>query len=93
VIAELKNPKVFPKALTLLQTIDISIYLVAGVAIYYFVGQDVESPVLGSISPLVFKTAYGIALPTVSFLFIQSYQPVLKIIDHHRWGDQRPHCL
>ncbi|OJJ53546.1 hypothetical protein ASPSYDRAFT_187757 [Aspergillus sydowii CBS 593.65] len=65
VIAELKDPKDFPKALTLLQSIDISLYLVAGVVIYYFAGADVESPALGSVNPLVSKVAYGIALPTI----------------------------
>ncbi|KAL2844545.1 transmembrane amino acid transporter protein-domain-containing protein, partial [Aspergillus pseudoustus] len=64
VIAELKEPKEFPKALTLLQSIDISLYLVAGVVIYYYAGADVESPALGSISPVVSKVAYGVALPT-----------------------------
>ncbi|KAL3478878.1 transmembrane amino acid transporter protein-domain-containing protein [Aspergillus californicus] len=65
VIAELKEPRDFPKALTLLQTIDISLYLIAGIVIYYFAGADVKSPALGSISPLVSKIAYGIALPTI----------------------------
>jgi hypothetical protein len=64
-IAELKEPRDFPKALTLLQTIDISLYLVTGVVIYYYAGADVKSPALGSISPLVSKIAYGVALPTV----------------------------
>ncbi|KAJ0418655.1 transmembrane amino acid transporter protein-domain-containing protein [Aspergillus carlsbadensis] len=64
-IAELKEPRDFPKALTLLQTIDISLYLVAGVVIYYYAGADVKSPALGSVSPLVSKIAYGVALPTI----------------------------
>ena len=33
--------------------------------IYYYAGSDVASPALGSISPLVSKIAYGIALPTI----------------------------
>ncbi|KAL4914755.1 transmembrane amino acid transporter protein-domain-containing protein [Aspergillus aurantiobrunneus] len=65
VIAELKEPRDFPKALTLLQSIDISLYLVAGVVIYYFAGADVKSPALGSVNPLVSKIAYGVALPTI----------------------------
>ncbi|KAL4802440.1 transmembrane amino acid transporter protein-domain-containing protein [Aspergillus unguis] len=65
VIAELKEPRDFPKALALLQSLDISLYLVAGVVIYYFAGADVQSPALGSISPLVSKVAYGVALPTI----------------------------
>jgi hypothetical protein len=62
----LKEPRDFPKALTLLQCIDITLYLVSGVVIYYFAGDDVKSPALGSINPLVSKVAYGVALPTVS---------------------------
>ncbi|KAI9370256.1 transmembrane amino acid transporter protein-domain-containing protein [Aspergillus egyptiacus] len=64
-IAELKEPRDFPKALTLLQCIDISLYLVTGVVIYYFAGADVKSPALGSISPTLSKVAYGVALPTI----------------------------
>lgn len=65
VIAELREPRDFPKALALLQSLDISLYLVAGVVIYYFAGDDVQSPALGSLHPTMSKVAYGVALPTV----------------------------
>ncbi|KAL2827320.1 hypothetical protein BDW59DRAFT_171353 [Aspergillus cavernicola] len=65
VIAELKEARDFPKALTLLQCIDISLYLVTGVVIYYFAGVDVKSPALGSISPLTSKIAYGVIIAGV----------------------------
>ncbi|EIT80970.1 hypothetical protein AO1008_09907 [Aspergillus oryzae 100-8] len=55
----------FPKALSLLQCIDISLYLVCGVVIYRYAGEGVESPALGSAGPMVGKIAYGIALPTI----------------------------
>ncbi|GFF79609.1 hypothetical protein IFM60648_05515 [Aspergillus lentulus] len=64
-IAELSDPREFPKALALLQSIDISLYIVAAVVIYYFAGEDVTSPALGSTGPLIAKIAYGIALPTI----------------------------
>ncbi|KAJ5747663.1 uncharacterized protein N7511_009359 [Penicillium nucicola] len=64
-MAELKDPKDFPKALALLQTIDMSLYLVAAVVIYRFTGADVASPALGSAGPLISKIAYGLALPTI----------------------------
>lgn len=64
-IAELKDPRDFPKALTLLQCIDITLYLVAAVVIYCYAGDSVASPALGSASPLISKIAYGLALPTV----------------------------
>lgn len=65
-MAELKEPKDFPKALALLQTIDMSLYIVAAVVIYRYTGADVASPALGSAGPSISKIAYGLALPTVS---------------------------
>ena len=68
-MAELKNPKDFPKALALLQTIDISLYVITCVVIYRYVGEDVKSPALSSAGITVSKICYGIALPTLcSFL-------------------------
>lgn len=64
-LAEMKNPKDFPKALYMLQTFEIIFYTVAAVVIYYYVGQDVKSPALGSAGPVLKKVAYGIAIPTV----------------------------
>ncbi|ODM15615.1 hypothetical protein SI65_08849 [Aspergillus cristatus] len=64
-MAELKDPKDYPKSLCLLQGIDLVLYIVASVIIYCYAGQDVTSPALGSASPIVRKVAYGIALPTI----------------------------
>lgn len=65
-IAEMEEPKDFPKALCLLQVFEICLYVVAAVVIYYYVGNDVTSPALGSAGPVLKKVAYGIAIPTVS---------------------------
>lgn len=67
-MAELRDPRDYPKSLCLLQGIDICLYLVASVVIYVYAGQDVTSPALGSASPVVRKVAYGVALPTVNSL-------------------------
>lgn len=64
-LAEMREPKDFPKALCMLQTFEIVFYTVAAVVIYYYAGQDVTSPALGSAGPLLAKIAYGIAIPTV----------------------------
>lgn len=64
-IAELRNPKEFPKSLVLLQAVDISLYLVAAVVIYRYAGEDVASPALNSNTALIRKIAWGIALPTI----------------------------
>lgn len=65
IMAELKDPHDFPKALCLLQTLDISIYIVTAVVIYRYAGDGVSSPALGSTNPILQKVAYGIALPTI----------------------------
>lgn len=67
-IAEMEEPRDFPKALVLLQTFEIIFYVVAAVVIYYYVGQDVTSPALGSAGPILKKVAYGMAIPTVCLL-------------------------
>ncbi|RHZ68743.1 hypothetical protein CDV55_107745 [Aspergillus turcosus] len=64
-MAELKNPRDYPKSLFLLQGIDTCLYIVAAVVIYCYAGDDVKSPALGTASPIVKKVAYGIALPTI----------------------------
>ncbi|KKK21388.1 hypothetical protein AOCH_000715 [Aspergillus ochraceoroseus] len=64
-IAELKDPREYPKSLFLLQGTDTCLYIVSSVVIYYYAGPGVTSPALGSASPLIGKIAYGIALPTI----------------------------
>ena len=64
-MAELKDPRDYPKAICLLQGLDMSLYLLAAVVIYRYGGPNVASPALGSAGPVVSKVAYGIALPTV----------------------------
>ncbi|KAJ6177864.1 hypothetical protein N7519_008325 [Penicillium mononematosum] len=64
-LAEMEEPKDFPKALVMLQTFEIVFYTIAAVVIYYYVGQEVTSPALGSAGPILKKVAYGIAIPTI----------------------------
>lgn len=67
-IAEMEEPKDFVKALGMLQIFEICLYVVAAVVIYYYAGNSVTSPALGSAGPVLKKVAYGIAIPTVSVL-------------------------
>ena len=64
-ISELKVPESYPKALFLLQGVDVSMYLIVAIVTYRYAGSDVASPALGSTSPLLQKIAYGIAIPTI----------------------------
>lgn len=64
-ISELRDPKEFPKALCLLQVVDITLYFITALVIYRYAGKDVASPALSSNRPIVRKVAWGIALPTI----------------------------
>ena len=64
-ISEMREPTDFPKALALLQTSDILMYILSAVVIYFFAGDTVKSPALDSASPIVRKVAYGVAMPTI----------------------------
>lgn len=84
-IAELKQPKEFPKALALLQTVAISFYLVVAVVVYYFAGQLVTSPALGSASTTVKKVAYAIAAPTIVIAGVVNTHVCVKNIYVRMW--------
>lgn len=91
-LAEMEEPRDFPKALIMLQTFEIVFYTVAAVVIYYYVGQEVTSPALGSAGPVLKKVAYGIAIPTVCFFFLSIViEQLLTISDHWCRCRQRPH--
>lgn len=70
VISEFKNPDDWPKALALLQIADTTIYLVAAIVIYVFVGPTVPSPALSAAgSPVVRKVIWGIAIPSECYIY------------------------
>lgn len=52
----------------MLQIVDTVLYLVSALIIYRYVGPNVQSPAISSLSPLMSKIAWGIAIPTVSLL-------------------------
>ena len=64
-MSELKEPKDYPKALILLQSVSITFYCTVACVIYYYVGSDVTSPALGAAPLKVKKIAYGLAIPTI----------------------------
>ncbi|PKY00980.1 amino acid transporter [Aspergillus campestris IBT 28561] len=64
-IAEMKEPKDFPKALCVLQIVEIALYVAVAVVIYCYAGDSVTSPALGSMGPILRRVAYGLALPSI----------------------------
>ncbi|KAJ2970377.1 hypothetical protein NQ176_g8215 [Zarea fungicola] len=66
VIGEFQKPEDWPKALALLQIADTSLYLVAAIVIYYYIGPNVPSPALSAAgSEVMRKAIWGVAIPTI----------------------------
>ncbi|KAF8579130.1 hypothetical protein K439DRAFT_1360222 [Ramaria rubella] len=69
-IAEMKNPKDFPKALWAVTIAEIAVFTVCGAVMYHYTGsnQYVTSPAFGSLQPIYKKIAFSFAIPTIIFL-------------------------
>ncbi|KAH7137518.1 transmembrane amino acid transporter protein-domain-containing protein [Dactylonectria estremocensis] len=63
VIAEMKTPRAFPKALFSSQGALAACYVAFGTVVYFYCGQYVSSPSLASAGGTVEKIAYGISIP------------------------------
>lgn len=62
-VAEMKDPEYFSRAVIISQICSTAVYLIVGTIIYYFCGSMVASPALGSAGPLIKRVAYGLSLP------------------------------
>ncbi|KAG6906907.1 hypothetical protein DXG01_011462 [Tephrocybe rancida] len=68
-IAEMKNPKDFPKALWAVTIAEIIVFTLCGALVYHFVGnQYVTAPAVGSLQPILKKIAFSFTIPTIIFL-------------------------
>ncbi|KAK1963305.1 transmembrane amino acid transporter [Colletotrichum sublineola] len=67
IIAEFKNPDDWPKALAFLQITNTTLYIIAAVIIYVYVGPDVPSPALSAAGSVTIRKAiWGVAIPTIA---------------------------
>ncbi|KXL51577.1 MAG: hypothetical protein FE78DRAFT_135546, partial [Acidomyces sp. 'richmondensis'] len=65
ILDEMKEPRDFPKAVTMLGVISTTFYAIVAVLIYWFDGHSVPAPALNAAGRLVRKIAYGFATPTI----------------------------
>ncbi|KFA54990.1 hypothetical protein S40293_02303 [Stachybotrys chartarum IBT 40293] len=65
VIAEMKRPQDYRKAVIPVGIMVGSIYLSLSMVVYYYCGRWIATPSLGSAGPLIKRIAYGIALPSL----------------------------
>ncbi|CAK7237206.1 hypothetical protein SBRCBS47491_009898 [Sporothrix bragantina] len=63
VIAEMKVPRQFPKALFISQGFLVACYMSFGMVIYMYCGQYITSPSLANAGGTLEKIAYGISIP------------------------------
>ncbi len=61
----MKRPQDFHKALYALQIAATTLYLIVGVVVYAYTGENTVSPALGNTGPTLRRVAYGVALPTI----------------------------
>lgn len=63
VAAEMRDPRFFVRSTTVAQSVITSVYIALGLVVYYYCGQYVASPALGSAGALMKRICYGVALP------------------------------
>ncbi len=61
--AEMRDPRYFFRATAVAQAALTAIYIAIGIVVYYYCGQYVASPALGSAGALMKRICYGVALP------------------------------
>ncbi|KAJ8091719.1 hypothetical protein PM082_020954 [Marasmius tenuissimus] len=68
-IAEMKDPKDFPKALWAVTIAEMVVFTLCGALMYHYVGdQYMTAPAFGSLQPTYKKIAFSFAIPTIVFL-------------------------
>lgn len=65
IIAEMKKPEDYTKAMLICQGFVTVVYLVIGLIVYHFAGNYVSSPALASAGLLFKKICYGLAIPAL----------------------------
>ncbi|KAJ7491160.1 transmembrane amino acid transporter protein-domain-containing protein [Mycena latifolia] len=68
-IAEMKEPKDFPKALWAVTICEVVVFTLCGSIMYHYVGnQYITAPAFGSLQPVYKKIAFSFAIPTIVYL-------------------------
>jgi len=64
-MSEMKDSRLYTRSLLACQGFTTGLYITVGIVVYYFCGQFVASPALGSAGPLIKRIAYGLGLPAL----------------------------
>lgn len=82
IISEMRDPRLYNRALWICQVVVTVIYIVVGTVVYYYCGSYVASPALGSAGVVIKKISYGFALPGLCvsatlLLHVRRHVPIL----------------
>ncbi|KAJ7314793.1 transmembrane amino acid transporter protein-domain-containing protein [Mycena albidolilacea] len=68
-LAEMKEPKDFPKALWAVTIAEVTVFILCGSIMYHYIGnQYITSPAFGSLQPVYKKIAFCFAIPSIVYL-------------------------
>lgn len=65
IVSEMRDPRTYKRTMCASMMLLWIVYTVIGVVVYYFCGQFVSSPALGSAGNVMKKVCYGIAIPAL----------------------------
>ncbi|WFD29514.1 hypothetical protein MSPP1_000523 [Malassezia sp. CBS 17886] len=91
VIAEMKEPRHFKRSLATLVAVSTVMYAIVGCIMNYNLGQYTKSPSLGSLSTVMIKVSYGLALPTILVAGCASGQVSGKVLFLNFFSGRRRH--
>lgn len=79
-IAEMKDPREFPKALYAITVAEFILFSVTGVVVYRYTGQYTTAPAVGTLKPVFKKIAFAFVLPTTVIIGVLYASVVAKYI-------------
>ncbi len=79
-IAEMKDPREFPKALYAVTVAEFVLFSVTGIVVYRYTGQYTTAPAVGTLKPVFKKIAFAFVLPTTIIIGVLYASVVAKYL-------------
>lgn len=79
-IAEMKDPREFPKALYAVTVAEFVLFSVTGIVVYRYTGQYTTAPAVGTLRAVYKKIAFAFVLPTTIIIGVLYASVVAKYL-------------
>lgn len=79
-IAEMRDPREFPKALYAVTVAEFILFSVCGIVVYRYTGQYTTAPAVGTLDPVYKKIAFAFVLPTTIIIGVLYASVVAKYL-------------